>query len=249
MAIMLGISLIYCGITRTLLVPNFIICSHCPQWLPAAQIILGTFIILGLFSRLSALSVLYLMFMALCKHGLDDCLDLMPLFGFTIYFLFAGRNRLSFDYAFRIDRFSSTSLIELAHVIIRWTMGLGLIILALNEKLIYPQLAMDILHHAPALNLLRNLGINNDMFILLSGLVECLLGICILTSSFPRLAIIILMAIFAGTTVVFGLPEFFGHASCYGTILSILLRGAGAANVSYKEVSTIWTPRYICSNC
>ncbi len=232
MAIMLGVSLIYSGLTRTLLVPNFIICSHCPQWLPGAEILAGSMITIGLFSRCCAVSILYLMFMAFCKHGLDDSVDLLPLLGFTIYFLFAGRNCLSLDYVLGIDRLFIPSLTEFGHLFIRWTMSMGLIILALNEKLLYPQLAMDILQHAPTLNLMRNLGISNEVFILFSGLTELLLGFCLLTGSFPRLAVIILLAIFTGTTVVFGLPELFGHASCYGIILSILLRGTGIENVS-----------------
>ncbi len=231
MAIMLGVSLIYCGISRTLLVPNFIICSHCPQWLPGAEIAVGIMITVGLFSRLCALSILYLMLVALCKHGLDDCLDLLPFFGSTIYFLCAGRNRFSLDYVLAFDRKAILpSLTELAHLFIRWSMGLGLIILALNEKLLYPQLAMDILQHAPSLNFMHNFGISNAMFILLSGLTELLLGFCVLTGSFPRLAVIIMLTAFAGTTVVFGPAELFGHASCYGIILSIFLRGTGITN-------------------
>jgi len=231
MAFMFGVSLVYCGITKTLLVPNFIICSHCPQWLPGAEIILGVLITVGLFSRLCSLSIFYLAFMALCKHGFDDCLDLMPLLGLNLYFLLAGRNRLSLDYILRIDRLEVPWLLETAYLFIRWTMGLGLIILAFNEKLLYPQLAMDILEHVPALNILHYFGFSNAMFVLISGLAELLLGFCLLSGSFPRLAVMFLLGIFASTTAVFGLSELFGHASCYAIILSILLRGEGISPV------------------
>jgi hypothetical protein len=231
MACMFAVSLIYCGITHTLLVPNFVICSHCPQWLPGAEIILGVLMTVGLCSRLCSLSIFYLAFMALCKHGFDDCLDLMPLLGLNLYFLLAGRNRLSLDYVLKIDRVQVPYFVEAAHLFIRWTMGLGLIILAFNEKLLYPQLAMDILQHLPALNIFHYVGISNAMFILISGLVELLLGFCLLTGSFPRLAIIVLLGIFASTTAVFGLPELFGHASCYAIIVSILMRGEGISPI------------------
>jgi len=233
MAICLGVSLIYCGLTRTLLVPNFVICSHCPQWLPAAEMAIGSLLILGLFSRLTGLAVLWLIYIAICKHGLIECLDALPIFGLAIYFVIAGRNRLSLDYVLAIDKFNFVSMIPTAHSIVRWTMGLGLIILALDEKLLHPQLAMDLLLYIPHLNPLHGLGLSNDMFILVSGLVELLLGVCVFLGCFPRISMLMLLFIFSATTMIFCVEEFFGHASCYGIILSIMLCGVGSRTQAF----------------
>ncbi len=247
MAIGLGVSLIYCGITRTLLVPNFVICSHCPQWLPAAEIIVGALLILGLFSRLSGVAVLALMYMAVCKHGMLECLDALPLVGLALYFIIAGRNKYSLDYFYSIDRFSMLPAIPMAHSIVRWTMGLGLIILALDEKLLNPQLAMNLLQYVPSLNLLRIVGCSNEMFVLVSGLAELFLGICIFLGYFPRLAVVLLLVIFSATTLVFGVEEFFGHASCYGIICSILYWGNGL-KVNVLDLTAVLRHCCLCSD-
>jgi hypothetical protein len=226
MAIGLGVSLIFCGLTRTLLVPNFIICSHCPQWLPAVEIIVGGCVMIGLFGRLSGLALLGLMYMAVCKHGLTECLDILPLLGLALYFILNGRNKFSLDYLLNFDKGSSLTVAKLGHYCVRATMGLGLIVLALSEKLLHPQLAMDLLQHAHALNPFLGFGMSNAMFVLLAGLVELSLGVIIFLGYFPRVAVIILLGIFVGTTAVFGVEEFIGHAACYSSILSIVCWGA-----------------------
>jgi hypothetical protein len=226
MAIGLGSSLIYAGMTRTLLVPNFIICSHCPQWLPGAEIWIGVCLMLGLWSRLNGLAILGLMYMAVSKHGIIECFDILPLAGLAIYFILAGRSKFSFDYFLNPNRSTLIKFNYLGHFIIRTTMGLGLIVLALSEKLIHPQLAMDLLQHRPALNPFLLMGVSNPMFILVTGMAELLLGMFIVLGWFPRIAVLILLCIFFMTTTIFGWEEFFGHAACYSSIFSIALYGA-----------------------
>ncbi len=235
MAIGLGVSLIYSGLTRTLLVPNFIICSHCPQWLPSAEITVGVCLILGLFGRLDGLAILGLMYMAVCKHGIAECLDIMPLFGLAFYFILAGRNRFSLDHVLGFDKISLPALNTLGHYCVRSAMGLGLIALALSEKLLHPQLAMDLLHHAPALNPLLHLGMDNAMFVLVTGLAELMLGMTIFMGWFPRTSVLIILGIFSGTTTIFGMEEFLGHAACYSSILSIALWGAAVPKFSFAR--------------
>jgi len=235
MAIGLGVSLIFAGMTRTLLVPNFVICSHCPQWLPPAEITVGLFIVFGLFARLSALTILGFIYMAICKHGIAECLDILPLFGLALYFLFSGRNKFSLDFVCGFNRYKSYTLSSLGHYCVRASMGLGLVVLALSEKLLHPQLAMDLLQHAHALNPLLRFGMSNEMFVLLAGLSELLLGVIIFMGYFPRLAVFLLLGVFAGTTAIFGLEEFIGHAACYSSILSIALCGASVPSFLFAK--------------
>jgi uncharacterized membrane protein YphA (DoxX/SURF4 family) len=227
MALCLGTSLIYCAMTRILLVPNFIICSHCPWYLPYIEAIIGIGLILGFCSRVCALALFGLLLYAIIKHGLADGLDLLPFYGLAAYFLLSGRNRLSLDYALSIDRNVGPSVIELSHLIVRVCMSLGLIILAFDEKLLHPQLALDLLKAVPWLNFLSSIGVNNDMFILCSGLTELALGVMLLLGIFPRLIMAAIAFLFVVTTSIFGIREFFGHALFYGIIFSVLLRGNG----------------------
>ena len=222
-----GGMLIYCAITRTLLVPNFIICAHCPQWLPYLELFAGISLLLGCFARLGALLMLFLLVFTFLKHTPADCLDLIPLYGLAFYFLLVGRSRLSFDFLFALDQRPSPTAIELAHLLIRWTTGLGLMVLALDEKLVHPQLALELLKHAPSLNFVSWLHISNEMFVLCAGLVELVFGLIIVVGSFPRLAALMLAGLFITTTFIFGTTELLGHLPFYGIVLSLVLRGTG----------------------
>jgi hypothetical protein len=235
MALGLGASLISSGLTSTLFVPNFVICSHCPQWLPAAEIITGECLILGFLGRFSGLAILGLMYMAISKHGITECLDILPLGGLAFYFILSGRNRLSLDHLLGLDKISLPAFTTLGHYCVRATMGLGLIALSLSEKLLHPQLAMDLLQHAQALNPLLHFGVSNPMFVLVSGLAELLLGMSIFMGWFPRTAVLVLLGIFFGTTAIFGMEEFIGHAACYSSILSIALWGTALPMPSFAR--------------
>jgi uncharacterized membrane protein YphA (DoxX/SURF4 family) len=227
MAISLGASLIYCATTKLLLVPNFIICSHCPWYLPHVEFLIGAGLILGLCSRFCALALFGLLLFAWMKHGTAECLDLLPYYGLATYFLIAGRNRLSLDYICSIDRQIGSAVFELSHLIVRSSMALGLVILAFDEKLLHPQLALALLKCEPQLNFVQGLGVSNEMFTLCGGLGELILGSLLFLGIFPRLVMIALALLFAVTTVIFGYREFFGHALFYGIVFSTILRGAG----------------------
>jgi uncharacterized membrane protein YphA (DoxX/SURF4 family) len=115
-------------------------------------------------------------------------------------------------------------------------MALGLIILAFDEKLLHPQLALELLKCEPALNFVHSLGFNNEMFTLCGGLGELVLGSMLLLGIFPRLVILALAFLFAVTTVIFGYREFFGHALFYGIMLSTMLRGVGILS----PITALW---------
>jgi uncharacterized membrane protein YphA (DoxX/SURF4 family) len=171
--------------------------------------------------------LLALLLFTFAKHSFADCLDLIPYYGLTIYFLIAGRNRISLDYVLGIDRCLATSLIPVANLAVNWGLGLGLMVLALDEKLLHPQLTLALLKHVPALNFMHSMGMSNDLFTLCAGLSELALGSILLVGAFPRFAVATLSLLFLATTAIFGWVEFFGHAPFYGMIIAILLHGKG----------------------
>jgi uncharacterized membrane protein YphA (DoxX/SURF4 family) len=227
MGLCLGGALIYCGETRTLLTPNFIICAHCPQWLPYAELFAGLSLIFGFFARAGAATVLALLGFTFMKHSMADCLDLVPLYGLASYFIICGRGQYSLDHKFGLEEPVQPIAINIGHLLVRWFAGVGLMILALDEKLLHPQLALEILKHAPSLNLL-GAAMDNELFVLCAGLVELVLGLLIVVGSFPRLAAIALAGVFWGTTFIFGRTELLGHLPYYAIIVSLVARGSGS---------------------
>jgi uncharacterized membrane protein YphA (DoxX/SURF4 family) len=229
MRLCMGLFLVYCAASRTLLAPNLIICAHCPQWLPYAEYFAGLSILFGVFSRVGALVLLGLFGFTFVKHTLADCLDLLPVYGPAIYFALAGGGRYSVDARFSFDIEPSPEAVQLGHLVVRTFTGVGLIVLALDEKLLHPQLALALLKHAPALNFLAGMHVPDEKFVLYIGLCELLLGFVILVGSLPRLAVLALVSVFAVTTIMFGTTELFGHMPYYAVIASILIYGAGNA--------------------
>jgi uncharacterized membrane protein YphA (DoxX/SURF4 family) len=227
MGLCTGGLLIYCALTRTLLAPNFIICAHCPWWLPYVECFAGCSLLVGLFARLGAGLLLFLLAFTFVKHSAADCLDLVPLYGLGLYFLLAGRERWSLDHLLRLDRLPDANAVQLAHLCVRWSTGVGLMILALDEKLLHPQLALALLKHASSLNFVGAAHMSNEMFVLCAGLVEMLLGLVVVVGSFPRVAMLMMAGLFAATTKIFGVTELYGHLPYYAIIGSIALRGSG----------------------
>ena len=222
-----GLFLIYCGFSRTLLAPNFLICEHCPHWLPAAEALAGCSLLFGFLARLGAVGLIALLSFTFMKHPLADCLDLLPMYGIAMYFLLGGRNRLSVDYCLVSSAVVSPRVTNLAHLLLRWFAGVGLMFLALDEKLLHPQLAMELIKFEPSLNFIGAHVLPNETFVLCAGLCELLLGLIVVVGSFPRLAAFMLLGAFVATTQIFGTTELLGHLPFYGIVCSLLLRGSG----------------------
>ncbi len=222
-----GSFLLYCAFNKFLLTPNLIICPHCPQWLPFAQGLVGTCLMLGLFSRISGAALLFLILYSFNKHQLGDSLDLFPLFGLAIYFIVVGRNKYSLDASMMFDHLPSSHAVDFAQLQLRWFLGVGLMILAVDEKLMHPQFALELLNRVPSLNFVGAATMSNDMFVLSAGLAELAIGAIIAVGSFPRTAVAMLLTVFFATTLFFGAAELWGQLPFYGMIASILLRGSG----------------------
>jgi uncharacterized membrane protein YphA (DoxX/SURF4 family) len=240
MGVCVGGSLIYCAMTRTLLAPNFIICAHCPWWLPYVECFAGCSLVLGLFARVGAAMLFGLLAFTFLKHSAADCLDLVPLYGLAMYFLLVGRDCWSVDHLIGLDRRPDNNTVQLAHLCVRVAAGVGLMILGLDEKLLHPQLAMELLKHAPALNFASCVHLDNAMFVLCAGLTELLLGLVVVVGSFPRTAMVFLAGFFVTTTLIFGVTELYGHLAYYAIIAAILVRGAGSA-APVPVLKTAWS--------
>ena len=158
---------------------------------------------------------------------MSDCLDLIPLYGVALYLFLRGRQPAGLDRFLNIPAINSPVLQNLAHNALRWGLGLGLVVLAFDEKLVHPQLALHLLSDVPDLNFLQALGVDNASFVFCAGVVEVVLGLLILSGCLPRLATLLLAGFFTITTLKFGSCELIGHMPFYGIILSILLRGSG----------------------
>ena len=220
-----GLVLLYCAQNMTFFVPNLHLHSCC-KWIARTEALVGLALILGLMARPAAAAMLFLLGFSFLKFPLNDCADLLPMYGIALYVLIAGRGKFSVDYLIGVAGGDALPVCEISTAVLRIAVGLGLICLGLDEKLINPQLALNLLQQHPVLNFMHIFGMSNDLFILISGFVEVSLGICLTFGIFPRLAITALAGLFCATTLVFGSSEFIGHMPYYAIFIAVFLRGA-----------------------
>mgnify|MGYP001370439397 CR=1 FL=1 len=125
---------------------------------------------------------------------------------------------------------------HLALPIIRLGMGLTLVILALDEKLLHPELTVAFLtdHH---LNFMRALGFYafTDLhFTFAAGVAELTFGLLLVSGLATRLVTLALSTFFILTTVILGPTEVVGHAPIFGIVLLLVMQGAGTWRVAAK---------------
>jgi uncharacterized membrane protein YphA (DoxX/SURF4 family)/uncharacterized protein YjeT (DUF2065 family) len=110
----------------------------------------------------------------------------------------------------------------------RWTLGISLIWLGLQEKIIHPELSLSFLetHHW---NFMQQLGISwfdDRLFTLSAGMTEILFGIVFLLGLVTRLNTVVLTIFFLTTAVVLGLHEITGHFLLFGIAGLFIILGA-----------------------
>lgn len=218
-----GIALIKCYFDTTYFVPSMHLHSCC-HWVAQVELAIGLGLILGVVSRPCGAAMLFLLGWGFFKFSTADCTDLLPMYGLAFYFLIAGRGKWSIDSLLKITRELSPLSSNTGILLLRWSVGFGLIGLGCDEKLLHPQLALALLQQKPGLNLLHAFGMGNALFVLCAGLFEVSLGLMLISGIFPRLAILFLASLFTVTTWIFGSAEFFGHMPYYGMVVAILFR-------------------------
>ncbi len=111
---------------------------------------------------------------------------------------------------------------------LRLLVGGALVVLAFTEKLARPDLAIAFLERYPAFNILHTIGfdISNEAFIRLSGAVELLFGLLIISGALPQVVVIVAGIPFNATLFFLGASELIGHLPVYGAMLVLLVYGS-----------------------
>lgn len=176
--------------------------------------------------------------LGMLEFGIGPVLQRIDLLGLAVFVLIAGPGRWSADFerrSFR-DRFSldgtlaPADLQTMARAILalRVAAGAALIIVALYEKLINPQLALDFLVENPDLQVAHQIGLPlGDLeFARLAGSIEVLFGLLLISGALPQAIVLIAGIPFNATLWFFGVDELVGHLPIYGAMLLLLVWGS-----------------------
>jgi hypothetical protein len=149
--------------------------------------------------------------------------------GLALYILIAGPGRWSADV--ETARCAPTSPSEHARAIwwLKVAAGVALIVVAFDEKLAVPQLAVKFLAAHPDFNIARSiLGIemSNLEFARVAGAIEVLFGLLLISGALPQLVVLAAGIPFNATLWFFGNHELMGHLPIYVTMLAVLVYGS-----------------------
>ncbi|MBM3273999.1 MAG: hypothetical protein FJZ00_02515 [Candidatus Sericytochromatia bacterium] len=203
-------------------------------WLAVPEAVLGVMLVLGLLTRIAAVAMLACFALSFALFPGGDAVDLIVVPGLAIYLLAFGRGRLALDNLFHGSHVLSLAaaaraLDHLGLPALRVLAGIELVVLGLNEKLLYPQFGLHFLEERPWLNFMAGLGFAfpNDLFVLCAGLVEVGVGVLLLAGIFPRLLVVVVAILFSITFTTIGVPEQYGHLAYVGAAVVIFIQGGG----------------------
>ena len=99
--------------------------------------------------------------------------------------------------------------------------GLALVILAFSEKLLNMNLANDFLVHYENWNFLASFGMDNRNFIIMTGIIELLLGLSLILNKAVRLSTLALLLTMIATALLLGIDEVIGHLFAVGLVFAV----------------------------
>ena len=160
---------------------------------------------------------------------LVSVLSRLDILGLALYILVAGPGRWSADV--ETARAAPTSPSEHARAIwyLKVAAGAALIVVAFDEKLAVPQLAVDFLHDHPDFNIARSIfGIDmSDLeFARVAGAIEVMFGLLLISGALPQVVVLAAGIPFNATLWFFGNHELMGHLPIYVTMLVVLVYGS-----------------------
>ena len=148
--------------------------------------------------------------------------------GFAAFFFLAGRGPYSVDRMLLPRLEPPESSARYAIPALRVGLGVSFLVVAFTEKLANVPLGLAFLESYP-LNFAAGLGfpISDEVFVLLAGAVELLVGLWLLFGVFPREIVVIALVPTNLTLTVFSWTELIGHLPIYGILAVLLLWGRG----------------------
>ncbi len=178
--------------------------------------------------------------LGMLEFGVLPVLSRIDMLGLAIYVLLAGPGRWSADHELRTA--GEPSLLDHARAVwaLKVAAGVALIIVAFDEKLARPDLALAFLADHPELNVAREIGLGwTDLeFIRVAGAIEVLFGLLVISGALPQVIVLVAGIPFNATLWFFGANELMGHLPIYGAMLVLLVYGSDPR--LRPAVSALW---------
>ena len=166
--------------------------------------------------------------LGMLEFGFWPVAQRVDLLGLAAFVLLAGPGRWSADH--ETGRAPEMSFERAAQAVwaLRMAAGIGLIVVALAEKLVSPEFALAFLADRPEFNIAQQIGIplSDLAFVRIAGSIEVLFGLLLISGALPQAAVLVAGVPFNLTLLVFGINELAGHLPIYGAMLVLLVFGS-----------------------
>ena len=195
----------------------------------AVMVVVAVTMAAGWYAREGAALLVVAGPLGMIPFGVVPVLSRLDLLGLALFVLIAGPGRWSADV--ETARAAPTSPKEHARAIwwLKVAAGIALIVVAFDEKLVHPQLAVEFLRDHPNFNIVQSLlGIDMSAleFTRLAAAVEVLFGLLLISGALPQVIVLVAALPFNATLWYFGANELMGHLPIYVTLLAVLVYGS-----------------------
>ena len=167
--------------------------------------------------------------LGMLEFGVVPVLARLDLLGLAAFVIVTGPGRWSADD--ELGRVPTPSVADLGRAVwaLKLCVGAALIVVAFQEKLANPELALRFLAERPEFNVAHSLlGLDwSDLtFTRVAGAIEVLFGLLVASGRLPQLCVIAAGIPFNATLYFFGTTELVGHLPVYGAMLTLLVLGS-----------------------
>ncbi len=223
-----GAFLVIAGTHEYLFSPNLTIDSGIPTFLVYLQIAIGLSFMIGLVTRLAALSLACIWIATFFFTGFILTIENIWILSTAIFIMVMGNDYFSLVGFSFLKHKIQEAYKRYALSILRIGTGLTLVILGFSEKLAAPELGLNFLsqHH---FNFMAALGFpySDYLFTLSAGTFEIIFGLIFVLGILTRFNALVLTIIFSLPIFFLGPIELAGHLPHFAAILLLLFFGSG----------------------
>ena len=190
------------------------------------EMILGCLLILGLALTPTTLITLSLGVVGLILH--PELVDNLEFISTTLAILLLAQAKPSLDDLLGLTMFSPPEKVRAwVPLVLRLGLGLGLIIMAIMDKLLNPHLFGEVVEQYA---LSTYLPLSTAMWVLSATIIEFLLGLALILGYHVRVVSVLTVATLGLSFFLFG-EEVFAHVTIFGTLLVLIITGAGRLSI------------------
>ncbi|HSD55906.1 MAG TPA: DoxX family membrane protein [Candidatus Saccharimonadales bacterium] len=214
-----GLLLIINAAKGLLFAPNVPADTSPAQLLSIVLALCGVLLIVGFKIRFAAIGILAVYTSALLfLRPFGDIFDHVEYIGIGLYLLLYAHK----PYLALVARSRMRALCS-PESLLRIFVGVGLMSLALTEKLVGIELSANFLQNHDW-NFLSFLGISDRWFIIVAGIVELLVGLTLVLNIAPRITTAIVAGLMVVTAILLGLDEVYGHLFALSLVAVVWLQ-------------------------